>query len=56
MTDQPNDPISQLAAAAVGLHEMKLSLTEAGFTEGQAIYLVACAMMGGPLPPKDAKE
>lgn len=50
----PDDPISQLGAAAVQLHEFMQSMLAVGFTPNQALYLTACAMSGGPLPPKDA--
>lgn len=39
MTD-PEDPITQLAAAAVSLHELFIAYVGAGFTEPQALYLV----------------
>ncbi|WP_165969578.1 hypothetical protein [Nonomuraea terrae] len=40
----PEDPITQLAAAAVGLHELYVSLVAAGFTESQALHLVGQAL------------
>lgn len=36
----PEDPITQLAAAAVSLHELYVSFTGAGFNDNQALYLV----------------
>ncbi len=36
----PEDPITQLAAAAVQLHELYSSYIEAGFSEPQAFDLV----------------
>ncbi|MFF8299571.1 hypothetical protein ACF07M_29985 [Streptomyces globisporus] len=39
MTD-PEDPITELAAAAVQLHEAFNAYLEAGFTEQQAFELV----------------
>lgn len=39
--------LSALAAAAVQLHEMFVELVEAGFSELQALYLVAQVMTGG---------
>lgn len=37
---EPEDPITQLAQAAVGLHELFTAYIGAGFTENQALYLV----------------
>jgi hypothetical protein len=37
---EPEDPITQLAAAAVQLHELYNSYLAAGFTEPQAFELV----------------
>lgn len=50
-TEGPRDPFSTLAEAAVQIHEMYLSYLRAGFTEGQALYLTACAFTGGPKAP-----
>lgn len=36
----PEDPITELATAAVSLHELFTAYVGAGFTENQAIYLV----------------
>jgi hypothetical protein len=41
MSDKPNDPFLPLLDAAVSFHEMFLNFVEAGFTEQQALYLVA---------------
>lgn len=41
---EPDDPITQLAAAAVGMHELFISFVAAGFTEQQALYLVGQAL------------
>jgi hypothetical protein len=43
MTD-PEDPITQLAQAAVGLHELYTSFIAAGFTDQQSLYLVGQAL------------
>ncbi len=46
----PEDPITQLAAAAVQLHEAYLAYIEAGFTEQQAFALtraILIASLGG---------
>ena len=40
----PEDPITQLAAAAVSLHELYESFAGAGFNENQALYLVGQAL------------
>lgn len=46
--DMPENPFSQLAQAAMSLHELFTSYLDAGFSERQALYLVACLMTGGP--------
>jgi len=46
--DMPANPFGQLAEAALAMHEVFTSYREAGFTEQQALYLVACLMCGGP--------
>lgn len=40
----PEDPITQLAAAAVSLHELYASFAQAGFNEHQALYLTGQAL------------
>lgn len=51
MPDSPISPISELAAAALGAHELFLAYQAAGFTEDQSMRLVAAtvtaAMRGG---------
>lgn len=44
---EPDDPITQLAAAAVQLHELYASFVAAGFSESQALYLVGQALSAG---------
>ena len=46
--DGPPDPFSQLAAGAAQVHEAFTSFVSAGFSEIQALYLVACILTGGP--------
>ena len=41
MTGGPDDPMAGLTEAAVSIHELFVSLVEAGFTEAQALSLVA---------------
>lgn len=41
MTDGPGDPMTVAAEAAVQLHELFVSLISAGFTETQALTLIA---------------
>lgn len=45
MTDKtpeiPQDPMSPLAAAGMGLHELFLAYMAGGFTESQALRLIA---------------
>lgn len=48
MNDGPDDPVLGLAQAAVQIHELFLSLVEGGFTEHQALVLIA--FMFRPLP------
>lgn len=45
--NEPSDPITELAAAAVQLHELYEALVAAGFTEDQALDLVRSTMLGG---------
>ncbi|MHC3450747.1 hypothetical protein [Streptomyces prasinus] len=42
---EPEDPITQLAAAAVQLHELYDSYIEAGFTEAQAFELTKATLI-----------
>lgn len=37
----PADPIGPLAEAAISLHELFKAYIDAGFTEGQAMFLIA---------------
>lgn len=46
--DMPENPFSQLAQAAMQMHELFTSYLQAGFSERQALYLVACVACGGP--------
>lgn len=41
MNGQPTDPMTVMAEAAATMHELYLSLVEAGFTEMQALYMTA---------------
>jgi hypothetical protein len=41
---EPQDPITQLAAAAVQLHELYEAYLSAGFTEAQALELVKATL------------
>ncbi|GAA2803056.1 hypothetical protein [Streptomyces showdoensis] len=43
----PEDPITQLAAAAAQLHELYLAYVNAGFSELQAFELVRAIMTAG---------
>lgn len=47
----PEDPITQLAAAAVSLHELYAAYVGAGFTENQALYLVGQIIGGATRGP-----
>lgn len=44
--DEPIDPITAMAAAAVQLHELYEAFVEAGFSELQALQLTIAAMQG----------
>jgi hypothetical protein len=44
----PESPLSELAQAAAATHELFTSYVLAGFTDSQALYLVACVTCGGP--------
>lgn len=46
MDNEPKDPLSSLGAAAAVMHEAFVSLLQAGFTESQALYLVAQLIKG----------
>ncbi|MFF7329661.1 hypothetical protein [Streptomyces sp. NPDC008150] len=43
----PEDPLTQLAAAAAQLHEVFQAHIEAGFTEQQALELVKTILLAG---------
>jgi hypothetical protein len=49
----PEDPITELAAAAAQMHELFRSYVEAGFTENQALYLLGQLISGSVRPPGD---
>lgn len=50
--DMPESPFGALAQLAASVHELFTAYQEAGFTEGQALYLVACQTTGGPKETK----
>jgi hypothetical protein len=50
--EMPANPFSALTEAAMSMHELFSSYQEAGFSDGQAMYLVACLMCGGPKEQK----
>lgn len=41
----PEDPVTELAASAVQLHELHLAYLAAGFTEAQAMELIKALLM-----------
>lgn len=43
---EPEDPITELAAAAAQLHELYTAYIAAGFTEPQAFELTKTVMLG----------
>jgi hypothetical protein len=44
--NDPNPPITELAAAAVQLHELFRAYVDAGFTEPQAMQLCVALLQG----------
>lgn len=50
--DFPESPLSPAAQAAAAVHEAFEAYKAAGFTEQQALYLVACHACGGPKEPR----
>jgi hypothetical protein len=48
----PQEPLSELVEGAVAAHEMFLAYKEAGFTDNQALYLVASIVTAGIKPPQ----
>jgi hypothetical protein len=42
----PADPMTDLATGMAAVHEAFKSLTEGGFTEQQALYIVAQVLLG----------
>jgi hypothetical protein len=44
----PASPLSELAQAAAASNELFREYVRAGFTDPQALYLVACVLCGGP--------
>lgn len=46
--EMPASPLTELAQGATALHELYRSYREAGFTDSQAMYLIACMVCGGP--------
>lgn len=49
--DLPDSPVSMAEQAATAMHELFQAYCAAGFTEQQALYLVACQACGGPREP-----
>lgn len=47
MPETPQDPLTELAAGAVQLHELFLAQVEAGFTEQQAMQIVIAVLTVG---------
>jgi hypothetical protein len=47
---------SPLQIGMLNAHELYQGARAAGFNPGQAIYLVACAVTGGPRPPTSAEN
>jgi hypothetical protein len=45
--DMPPAPLTELGAAAVGMHEMFQAYVAAGFTEAQAMQIVCAVLTAG---------
>lgn len=45
--DEPKDPFTASEEAWAGMHELFTTLTAQGFTENQALKLIAYMLMGG---------
>ena len=45
---EPADPITDLASAAVHMHELYISYIAAGFEPVAALYLIGCLITGKP--------
>lgn len=50
MTQHPPQVVD-MRTALINAHEVFLSARAAGFNRGQALYLAACVLCGGPRPP-----
>jgi hypothetical protein len=48
MAEEIPDPMSVMGQAAAGLHETFLTLTRAGFTERQALTIIAITLANAP--------
>lgn len=56
MNDQPEDflpKLTDMAAAAIGLHELFTSYVDAGFTRGEALQMVMCILTAAAQNGKD---
>lgn len=47
MSNSPQDPLTELAAGAIQLHELFLAQVEAGFTEPQAMQILIAVITAG---------
>jgi hypothetical protein len=47
MPETPQDPLTELAAGAVQLHELFLAQVAAGFTEPQAMQIIIAVLTAG---------
>ncbi|MEU7431068.1 hypothetical protein AB0B07_09455 [Streptomyces sioyaensis] len=48
--DQPADPMTTLAEAATGLHELYESFIAAGFTRDEALEVIKAIVVNGQCP------
>jgi hypothetical protein len=53
VSEQIPEPVTPLAAGAAATHEMFLTLVGGGFTEQQALYIIAQILAAGK-PPEQA--
>jgi hypothetical protein len=50
MNNEPESLIDSLHTAAIAMHEMYISLRDAGFTKDEALRIVYWVATGGPRP------
>lgn len=51
--DMPQDPTNLLSVSAVLIHEVYISMRDAGFSRLEALYLISCVILQRSTPPPD---